>query len=457
MVQMHMMIVNYGCGTCRSKPCANSFAPMFFFLHVGYWSVYCVSDSCSFKKQLACRPDYGFHGYMEVCQFVYCLLSRSRKLGSLPSLDACEEYMDPSKLKAYENVAAADFLCNHEFGAVLRRHKSGESQVFRGLCGKFMDRLVTVILSQQSVTGDLPQGIYSFCPELLLEGDDHHMLLLFRKLIRVLERSGVKSALESKSATEEYSTFVVDARARHVSSEGIAEAIQDVRHHLLSDYSFLARKSLCRVFKLCCLVVSKPRMTFPAVDLDRSGCAVPELVVTTCIQGVQSCVVSSEFKLGSFFTKFTIGQVRKSIVSASSFMLCSDFDPWDGLCSGGQSAFVGRYRRLFNDRISRKRSNSCESPCDVGDPGHSVESGGEGGCFSQSESPAASSVSAPPCSSSGGSSSFRPSKTKVYGSIASLLGRKKSVEGTGEHASKKSKKKSGQSSSKGIAGGSERK
>ena len=29
MVQMHMMIVNYGCGTCRSKPCANSFAPMF--------------------------------------------------------------------------------------------------------------------------------------------------------------------------------------------------------------------------------------------------------------------------------------------------------------------------------------------------------------------------------------------------------------------------------------------
>ena len=30
MVQMHMMIVNYGCGTCRSKPCANSFAPMFF-------------------------------------------------------------------------------------------------------------------------------------------------------------------------------------------------------------------------------------------------------------------------------------------------------------------------------------------------------------------------------------------------------------------------------------------
>ena len=26
---MHMMIVNYGCGTCRSKPCANSFAPMF--------------------------------------------------------------------------------------------------------------------------------------------------------------------------------------------------------------------------------------------------------------------------------------------------------------------------------------------------------------------------------------------------------------------------------------------
>ena len=204
----------------------------------------------------------------------------------------------------------------------------------------------------------------------------------------------------------------MDARARHVSDSGSAESVEDVRYHLLSDHSFLARKALCRNFKLCCLVGLKPRVDFPVVDIDLSDCAVPEHVVATCVQGVQSCVASSEFKLGSFVTKFTISEVRKSIATASSFMLSSDFDPWDGLCSGSQSAFVDRYRQLFSERISRKRSNSGEPTCSVGGLGPNAESGDDGGCSPHSESPAGSSVSAPPCSPSRGSSSFRP-KTKV--------------------------------------------
>ena len=352
--------------------------------------------------------------------------------------------MNPAKLSNFECIAASDFLCNHDFGVSLRRQKSEDARVFRRLCCKFIDRLVTVILSQHPVTGDLPQGIYSFCPELLLEGDDHHMLFLFHKLIRVLERIGAVSASESKSVIEEYSTFAVDARARHVSGGGSAESIEDVRFHLLSNYSLFARKALCRVFKLCCLVVLKRRVDFPVVDIDLSDCAVPEHVVTTSVQGVQSCVASSEFKLGSFFTKFAISEVRKSIAAASSFMLSSDFDPWDDLCSGSQSAFVDRFRHLFGERISRKRSNSDEPTCSVGGLGLNADSGDDGECSSPSESPAASSVSAPPCSSSGRSSSFRPSKTKVYGSIASLLSRKRNAGGTGEPVSKKSKKMSGQ-------------
>ena len=57
-------------------------------------------------------------------------------------------------------------------------------------CRKFMERLVDAILGQQPVTGEFSQGLYAFCPELLLEGDDRHMLGLFSKLIRVLESSG---------------------------------------------------------------------------------------------------------------------------------------------------------------------------------------------------------------------------------------------------------------------------
>ena len=356
--------------------------------------------------------------------------------------------MDLEKVDEFESVSPRDFLCNHDFGAELRSHKGGEFRVFESLCPKFIDRLVVAILSQQPVTGEFSRGVYCFCPELLFEGDDQYMLLLFQTLIRVLERSGAVSSQEAKTAKEEYATFVVDARSRHIASGASAESIDDVRHHLLSDYSFQSRKSLCRVFKLCCLAVLRPRMDFPVVEIDLSDCAVPALVVATCIQGVQSCVMSSEFRLKSFFTQFTMGEVRKSIAGASSFMSSGSFDPWDGLCGINQSAFVNRYRRLFDERVGRKRSVSGEQP--------SVESDGDYEGSSLSEKSAASVISAPADPTSSGSSSFRFSKTRVYGSVASLLGRKKNVDATGsnkgkkklKNVSKKSVSESGESSSK---------
>ena len=53
MVQMHMMIVNYGCGTCRSKPCANSFAPMFFFCYSSRKeTTTSSSDTCATRTRI---------------------------------------------------------------------------------------------------------------------------------------------------------------------------------------------------------------------------------------------------------------------------------------------------------------------------------------------------------------------------------------------------------------------
>ena len=353
--------------------------------------------------------------------------------------------MDPQKLDGFECIDSVNFLRSQDFGAVLRRHKGGEGRAFRDQCLKFVDRFVCVILGQQPVTGDFSQGVYAFCPELLLEGDDHHMTDLFRKLVRVLERCGVVSSLESKSAVEEYASFVVDARARHAGSNSCAEAIDDVRQYLLDDYGFLARKSLCRVFKLCCLVVLKPRVDFPAVDIGLSDCRVPERVVATCIRGVQSSVMSPGFKLGSFFTKFTMGEVRKSIAAASSFMTAADFNPWEGICGENQSAFVDRYRDLFNKQVSRKRGGVIGQSLGVGTSSRDAAAVDGEGCSSQCESLTASTVCAPADSATSTCSPFGLSKVQVHLSIASLLGRKRDAEEVGESSSKKDKKKSRQS------------
>ena len=68
-------------------------------------------DFCTFcKKQLSGRDDYCFHGCSELCSFAYCLLSRTRKLTSLPELNSWEKYMDCDELSGFEKVNTEDFL-----------------------------------------------------------------------------------------------------------------------------------------------------------------------------------------------------------------------------------------------------------------------------------------------------------------------------------------------------------
>ena len=168
-----------------------------------------------------------------------------------------------------------DFLLNYEFGSVLRGIKGGEAREFRRRCPDFIDRFVEIILAQYPASSDLMRCIYCFCPELLLEGGDEYIFGLFNCLVALLKRCKVLTDVEAGAATEEFLSFVVDVLARHDTGAQHAEEIPDMVAFPLADYSFLARKSLCRVFKLCCLVVVKPRRDSPVVDIDLSGCTVP--------------------------------------------------------------------------------------------------------------------------------------------------------------------------------------
>ena len=92
-------------------------------------------------------------------------------------------------------------------------------------CRRFIDALVDVILSQLLVSSEFLQGVYRFCPELPLEGDDHCVFSLFSRLVRVLEWSGALSSVESKPAVEEFTIYVADVRARHLASRSQVEDI----------------------------------------------------------------------------------------------------------------------------------------------------------------------------------------------------------------------------------------
>ena len=391
-------------------------------------------DHCTFVKQKAGRSDYAFHAYSEVCQFVYCLLIRSRKVSSLSALNDWESYMEPSKLQAFEKVSTDDFLQSYEFGAELHRSNTDEAREFRNRCREFVDRLVDVILGQQVVSSDFFQGLYCFCPELLLEGDDQHVFQLFSRLVRVLERCGCLSSSDAQSSREEFTTFVVDVRTRHRESERSAEQIEDVTEYLLSDYSFMSRRSLVRVLKVCCLVVDRPRRKMPDIEIDLKDCAVPVSVVTSSLRGVQSLVSSPGYKQGAFFTQGTMESVRDAIASSRGFMSCASFDPWESVSCGDRSAFVRQYSSTFDAYLSRKKSEATKQLHSANRQPRQVrfsESGGSGGssvCSSPRGGvlPTTSFAIASP----GSGSDAGTSKQRTYtaeSSLAAILGQKKEL------------------------------
>ena len=150
-------------------------------------------DAVCFKKQQQGRADYGFHAYVELCQLVFCLLSQSRRVSSLPKINAWEEYMDVSKLSQYDEVPSSEFLQDYDFGAMLRQFKRSDGRDFQDRCREIIDHFVELVLAQQAASSEFMSGLYCFCPELLLEGDDKHVFDLFNRLARCLEHCGVIS------------------------------------------------------------------------------------------------------------------------------------------------------------------------------------------------------------------------------------------------------------------------
>ena len=270
----------------------------------------------------------------------------------------------------------------------------------------------------------------------------------------MLERSGVVSSTESKTAVEEIATFVVDVRARYLCSGSQAEDIPDVISYLLAEYGFLARKSLCHVFKLCCLVIRRPLPQYPQMEINLIGCDVPAIVVKSCIRGVQSYVSTCHYQQGSFFTKHTMECVRSAISESQEFMVQANFDPWSRICSDGHAVFMERSQRLLKDHLARRKEGAHDrlyrakrsKPV-------LLAKDDDGSCaIGSSESPTSSVVSAPAKSTSSGSVSFQRSKTRILGSLVSLLGRKKECKESGASSSKKKMTKRDQRSQKSGGG-----
>ena len=120
-----------------------------------------------FVKLQQCRSDYAFHGYGEVCNFL-------------------EDYKGVAEIAAFGVVPIERFLIHCDFGRELSASMTGEMRDFRKKCLEFIDRIVFVLLESVTVTSGVARMLHSFCPDIILGGDDRHVFELFSSLCQLL-------------------------------------------------------------------------------------------------------------------------------------------------------------------------------------------------------------------------------------------------------------------------------
>ena len=173
-------------------------------------------------------------------------------------------------------------------------------------CREFIERLIVVIVGNVSNTSDVSKSLRCFCPELKLEGNNHAAFSPVFGLCLIFVTSSVVSVDESKSAQEEYTSYVIEKRRHHAESAQAASEIHHVMDFLLRNYGFQARHRLLRVFKLCCFVVKVSDVRRPLVKIDLSGSAGSPDVFRNSVELVQSCTLRVGYTLQSLFTAQTL-------------------------------------------------------------------------------------------------------------------------------------------------------
>ena len=279
---------------------------------------------------------------------------KTRVVGSLPGIHEWEKYMSVEAVSAFPVVALDAFLHNDDFGRTLTK-KVGGLPEFRMRCPQFIDRLVVLIVGSITVTSGVSRCFYSFCPEILFEGDNRGVFALFADLCRLLETCGLITAEESSRSLDEFGSYVIKKRGQHRSSEQSANSIVDVIEYLMQDFCFQSRVQLLRVFKLCCLAGRTLDVSYPSASISLSGSSLVEGAMQNCIKLIQSYVLSEGYSHQAFFTGQTMQAVRAAVDEAGVFFVCGEIDLWKEFVGATYSSFVSAQRDLCLKLVLQRR------------------------------------------------------------------------------------------------------
>ena len=162
--------------------------------------------------------NYGYLAFGELSRFVYCLLQNVRRSSDLPVIEKWEAYMLPNH-SCFGASAEELFLEGICFVASLEKiNSSFLRKEFRRDCRRFLEGLVSAILSTVAARSPIGQGLSCFCPDIVVGGDDYSAFHLFGQLLDGLLELGWVRGSEVEPAKAEFHSFVCEQRQVEISS-----------------------------------------------------------------------------------------------------------------------------------------------------------------------------------------------------------------------------------------------
>ena len=192
------------------------------------------------------RADYEYLAFGELSCFVYCLLQKVKRSNDLPVIEKWEAYMLPNH-SCFGAVAEEHFLEGTRLLASLEKiNSSFFRKEFRRDCRRFLEDLVSTILSTFAARSPIGQGLSCFCPEIVIGGDNYSALHLFGQLLDGLLDFGWVRVSEVEPAKAEFHSFVREQRQVETSGNRYRAPINSV-FALCNQRGFRSRWNLHKV------------------------------------------------------------------------------------------------------------------------------------------------------------------------------------------------------------------
>ena len=214
-----------------------------------------VLVSHNFTELDSGRADYGYLAFRELSQFVYCLLQKVKQKSDLPVKEKWEAYKLPNH-SCFGAIAEEQFLEGSRLLSSLEKINSSYlRKEFRRDCCRFLEDLVSTILSMVAARSPIEQGLSWFCPEIVIGCDEYSAFHLFGQLLDGLLELGWIRGSKVEPGKAEFHFFVREQQQVETSSNRYRVPINSVFAFVTSLVSVPGRVSTKLVI-LCFDVIS---------------------------------------------------------------------------------------------------------------------------------------------------------------------------------------------------------